>query len=378
VDVEGTHSTAALAQLLKAPVVLVLSACKVTRTVAATVVGCQHLAPGAAVRGVILNQIASSRHESSARQAVEELAGVPVLGVIPRLHQNPLPERHLGLLPPQEHARSAALGAELARIAEEHLDLRRLLELAQAAPELERAAPDAAKETAHQGPGVPAPPVSARVGVFFDSAFTFYYPENLEALEAAGAELVLLSGLRERGLPDVDALYLGGGFPETHAAELAANVALKQEVYRAAERGMPIYAECGGLIYLSRSLRVGGERHSMAGVLPVDLELLPRPQGHGYVELRVDHANPFFAEGQVLRGHEFHYTRICGGEAVATAFDVRRGTGCGAARDGVMHRNVVGSYTHLHATGAPEWAPALVRCASSFREKKKECMNSNI
>jgi cobyrinic acid a,c-diamide synthase len=361
-DAAGTHSTAALARLLRAPVLLVASAAKVTRTVAAPVLGCLRLEPDLTVAGVVLNRVSSSRHQEQARRAVEELCGVPVLGCLPRLDENLIPGRHLGLLPPEEHPEADATVSRLAALAREHLDLPRILEAARRAPPLP-SRPGAAQEDT-----ISPAAVKVRVGVFRDSAFTFYYPENLEALEAAGAELCFISPLEDGALPGVDALYIGGGFPETHAARLAGNQALHAAVRRAAQAGLPIYAECGGLIFLSRSLHVEGREHRMAGVLPVELELCARPQGHGYVQLSVDTENPFFPVGTELRGHEFHYTRLReGAELPPSAFRVLRGSGCGGGRDGLFHRNVIGGYTHLHALGAPQWAPGLVRLAGQAR-----------
>jgi cobyrinic acid a,c-diamide synthase len=212
-----------------------------------------------------------------------------------------------------------------------------------------------------------------RIGVFSDSAFTFYYPENLEALSAAGAEIVRVSGLADNGLPsNLDGLYLGGGFPETHVRQLSANEELHRQLREAAESGMPMYAECGGLIYLARSLTCEDERYPMAGVLPIEVELHPRPQGHGYVEAVVDRPNPFFPEGVALRGHEFHYTsiRVSDGDEVATALRLSRGTGALGGRDGIVYKNVLAGYTHLHALGVPLWAPSLVSRAAAYADRR--------
>jgi cobyrinic acid a,c-diamide synthase len=206
-----------------------------------------------------------------------------------------------------------------------------------------------------------------RIGYLCDRAFSFYYPENLEALEAAGAELVPVSSLLPNALPGgLDALYIGGGFPETHGATLAANTELLGSVRAAAAAGMPIWAECGGLMALSQAIRWRGDRWPMAGVLPFEVEVLARPQGHGYTVLRVDRPNPFLPVGTELRGHEFHYSRIAEGQRPETACAVLRGAGCYHGRDGVVAGNVWAGYTHLHATGAPEGAPALVRAARNW------------
>jgi len=362
-DLEGTHSTASLARLLGAPVILVVNAKKVTRTVAAVVAGCKVLEPEVNLAGVVLNRVAGPRHEALVRGAVEKLAGVEVVGAIPKLKgDHPLPDRHLGLVTPAEH--EGVKGAEgiLRETAEEFLDLDRILEIARAAPELDG-----------YGHGHAPGPTDheVRIGYFSDSAFTFYYPDNLEALEAAGAETVPINSLEDPTLPeDLDGLYLGGGFPETHAARLAGNASLMRSVREAVEAGMPVFAECGGMIYLSRGLEHEGTRYPMAGVLPMELEMCKRPQGHGYMELLVEQENPIFPVGEVLRAHEFHYTRVVPGtgDELEFAYRVRRGKGTLNGLDGVVYKNVVAGYAHLHALGTPQWAPALVGRAACYRE----------
>jgi len=355
------HSTAALARALDAPVLLVLDVTKVTRTAAAIVAGCRTLEPGLRLAGVVANRIGGSRHAREVRRAIEETTGVPVLGAIPRLGgHTPLPDRHLGLVPPEEHGRMEEVVDRLAGALGEHVDLGALLDLARSAPAMEGRA----------DPVPPPPRPGVRIGVFRDSAFTFYYPENLEALEAHGAEVVPVSALEDPGLPDVDLLYLGGGFPETHAAALAGNRPMLESVRRAASRGLPVYAECGGLIYLARSVRFEGRRAELSGVLDVDVEVAAKPQGHGYAEMVVREENPFFAPGTVLRGHEFHYSRIEAPDAPRFAFDVRKGVGSMDRRDGIVAGNVLASWLHLHALGCPDWAPALVERARRYAESR--------
>jgi cobyrinic acid a,c-diamide synthase len=357
-------------------VVLVVNSAKVTRTVAAVVLGCQRLDPDLEIAGVVLNRVAGTRHETLIRRAVETICGVDVVGVIPRLETDLLPSRHLGLVPPEARQGLAELEARLLSVARDHLALDRLLAIAAHAPALAVEPRPDEQPTSDKACGFKGEPGDgsqtdrrsrARIGVFSDSAFTFYYPDNLEALEAAGAELVWISALRDTTLPQVDALYLGGGFPESHAVRLAENRSLHHELRQVADAGMPIYAECGGMIYLARSLTVEGKTHAMAGVLPIDLELFKRPQGHGYVELRVDQPNPFFDLETTLRGHEFHYTRIVGDSPPPlSVFEVKRGTGCGGGRDGLLKGNVLAAYTHLHAGGTPQWAVGLVNRARQW------------
>jgi len=360
-DARGTHSTAELAKALQAPVILVINVTKVTRTVAALVLGCQKLDPAVWFGGVILNQIARPRHESVIRQAVESACELPVLGAIPKCASaDLLPSRHLGLVTPQEHPDPDALARRLLAFVDGHLDIPRLLAISRRAPPCE--AP----------PPAPIEPPSAGgvvVGYLTDSAFCFYYPENLEALRAAGARLVPISPLVAAEVPpDVDALYIGGGFPETHARRLADNAGFLASLRRRAREGLPIYAECGGLMLLSRAIVWQGAKYPMAAVLPFEVEVCPSPQGHGYIELTVDRANPFFPTGTRLRGHEFHYSRISlDGEAPATACSVSRGVGCFFGRDAVVAGNVWAGYAHLHALATPEWAQAIVQAAASAK-----------
>lgn len=360
-DAAGTHSTAGLAERLGAPVILVVDVTKVTATAAAWVEGCRRLAPGVDLRGAILNRVAGERHGRVARQAIEAL-GVEVLGAVPRIRgDDPLPDRHLGLVTPEEHGRLAGMLERLADVAQAHLDIDRLLEVALSAPALERSVETRASSG---GPEV-------RVGVFRDSAFTFYYPDNLEALEREGARLVDVSALEDPGLPDVDALLIGGGFPETHASSLSSNKSLLSDVRRSAEAGLPVYAECGGLMYLARELTWKGRTYPMAGVLPFAVAMHERPQGHGYARARVDGPNPFLDVGTEIRGHEFHYSSPAPGAApCVTAYAVERGTGCFEGRDAASCKNVLAAYIHLHARGCPEWAPGIVRAALRYREEK--------
>jgi cobyrinic acid a,c-diamide synthase len=356
-DARGTHSTAELAKALQAPVVLVVNATKVTRTAAALVLGCQRLDPDVRIAGVVVNRVSGARHERIVREAIESVCGIPVLGVVPRLGAGMLlPTRHLGLVTPREHPQRGLLAQDLAGLVAAHLDFDRLMAIA------------------CQQPPVAMPPVPLReppagdgltIGYLDDAAFSFYYPENLEALQAAGARLVAISALTSASLPDgLDALYIGGGFPETHAETLSGNSSFLASIRRAARAGLPVYAECGGLMLLSRTLTWRGAKYEMSGVLGFDVEVCDVPQGHGYTEILVDTANPFFPIGTLLRGHEFHYSRmVLDDDVPSTACAVHRGTGCFPGRDAVVTANVWAAYTHLHAIGTPQWARAILSVA---------------
>jgi len=361
-DSRGTHSTAELAKLLQAPVILILDCTKVTRTLAAMVLGCQRMDPGVDIRGVILNQVARSRHEKILRASIEETCDLPVLGAVPRMDDFPFPERHLGLTPPQEHRWVSRALERAAEVAEKYLDLHQLWKIAESAPPC-RWEPEEHENRLRAGAERPV------IGILRDSAFQFYYPENLQALADRGASLVEVSAVREKELPALDALYIGGGFPETHAEQLAENPFFRNALREAIEKGLPVYAECGGLMYLGKSLTMDTRSYPMVGALPVSFSMEKRPQGHGYTLLEVERDNPFYAVGRVLKGHEFHYSRVLSLEEgrVHFAFRVKRGSGIKEKQDGLCYRNVLATYSHIHALGCEEWADGLIRKAMESR-----------
>ncbi len=380
INTEGLTSTAELAKLLDLPVILCLDATKATRTMAAVVMGCTHFDSAVKIKGVIFNHVAGARHEKILRDSIEHHCGIPVIGAIPKLRQQIFPERHMGLVPTYEHQWAQDAAGSIAELAEKHLDMTAIVEMA-----VRRSSGVGATAPEPPGgnifppaplPAVPAPqprdsdrPV---IGIIRDSAFQFYYPENLEALVHAGADLVITSPLFEDNLPQVDALYIGGGFPETHAARLAKNVTYREQLRRLADMGLPIYAECGGLMFLGETLELDEGSYAMAGVLPIRFGFCKRPQGHGYATVRVTKPNPFFALGQTLKGHEFHYSKVLNDHLAEDqlAFDMIRGAGIVSGRDGLCRHNVLATYLHIHALGTPQWAPALVSQARRFRHQK--------
>lgn len=362
VDAEGRYSTAELAKSLGLPVLLVVDCTKTTRTVAALVLGCKHLDPGVRICGVILNRVGTARHEKIIRQAVEQITGIPVLGAFPRSGQDIFPQRHLGVTPCPEHAAADQAVETLAARAEQYLDL----------AGVEKAMTALAGVPA-EGPG----PVTfladkVRIGVLRDAAFQFYYQENLEALASCGAELVEINALAATELPPLDALYIGGGFPETSARALAANSSFRASVRQAAEAGLPIYAECGGLIYLGASMELAGETYPLVGVFPVHFGLMDKPQAHGYTIFSVEGENPFYPQGLEVRGHEFRYSKVLRwqGTGADLVLSMRRGVGFCNGRDGLVHRNVLALYSHVHAVGTPQWAPAFVAKARKCRKER--------
>lgn len=425
-DVAGSCSTAELSRILSCPILLSVNCTKMTRTAAALVRGVTTFESGLHFAGVVLNQVGSARHEGLVRKAIEEYTDLRVLGALPRLEENPLPERHMGIascgdaLSPMARAVLDRLGAFVA----EHVDLEAVLAVARAADGAEPLAASAEPFwTSGEMPSVPCPATGAsvravaveaprgegvdpgrdaavrpRIGYVRDSALWFYYEENLEALERAGAELVRLElvGARARCWPELrgaasndspsgvlDGLYLGGGFPEDCAADLSASPHLRTLAAWAAA-GMPIYAECGGFMLLARGIERDGRLWPMSGIFPVVAQFCGKPQGLGYVRGTVVAENPYFPQGMELLGHEFHYSR-CRWEGAAPphALRLRKGQGMGretakkssealvAALDGLTFRNVWASYTHIFAPATACWAHNFTAAARRFAQERQ-------
>ena len=368
-DVEGSCSTARLAGLLQIPVVLIIDCTKMTRTVAAIVAGCQNFEPGLKLSGVILNRTAGQRHRNILQKSIEAYTDVPVLGALPKIDPDPIPERHMGLVSNREFVGVDETLNFLARIVEESTDLDRLWQVAASAPSV----------TGRVEPLWPAarPEPKVTIGYVNDAALWFYYQENLDALRMAGAELVELSLLSPEAWPEIHGLYLGGGFPEVLAKALSGNAAVLNRIRDLAGAGLPIYAECGGFMYLGKSLAYADKTHSMAGVFEVGTRVCPKPMGLGYVEAEVVLENPFHPKGETLQGHEFHYSE-CYCECPESGpgegdfcLRMQRGRGIRGNRDGLVFKNTFASYTHIHALGAPWWAPNFTAAAEAFQRKEQ-------
>ena len=352
---------------LSAPIILVLNAARMSRSAAAMVSGYQNFEPDTWIAGVILNHIAHGRHEAKLRQAIETYCGIPVLGTFPRDEKVLIPDRHLGLIPRGENNQLVTAIDACRSAAEDFVDLHALMKIARSAPPVEAGF---AESPDIQQP-VLSPQPRVRIGVIRDRAFTFYYPENLEALARAGAELMFVDAFTDVSLPDVHALVIGGGFPELFMDELAANQSFMKSIYNAVQTGLPVYAECGGLMYLSRGISWRGNRKKFVNVLPYDVIMEDYPQGHGYVTAKVTGENPFFPLGTVLRGHEFHHSKVVNLEtSLPTVYQLERGNGIFPKRDAFVYKNVLAAYTHLHADGAPAWASGLVRQAKEYASER--------
>lgn len=340
-------SSAEMAKLLGLPVVLVMDAGAMARSAAALIHGFASFDPELRIAGVILNNVGGEAHAEMIREAVTK--SVPILGAIPRVPDLAVPERHLGLHLPHEARRDYV--QTLTSIVEEHIDIAALLQ----AGRMARPTPP---------PPTASVPPKVRVGVARDEAFCFYYPENLELLQQAGAELVEFSPIRDPLPGDLDGLYIGGGYPELHAAELAANHGATHAVRDFCEHGGPVYAECGGLMYLGQTLQLDDSTYELCGALPLGTRM-PAGLSIGYVE--VNTTGGIFDEGQTARGHLFHHSQIIGKPAVDRCYTVRSARG-GTSDEGYAAGNVLASYIHLHFSSAPEMSAAFTARCHAYRE----------
>lgn len=367
----GICSTSHVCRILQCPVLLCVDCAKSTRTMAAILNGLVNFEPGLQFAGVILNRTGSSRHESSLTAAIDANTDLKILGILPRLEKQVLPERHMGI---------ASFGPQLDESMEQTLDF--LAQYVASNCDLD-AILDCARETpalsAFTGPDEISEPESCAIGVVRDEALWFYYPENLAALEKAGARLVFLSLLENSAencanWQKIDGLYLGGGFPEDLPGQISASPYLEL-IREYAAQGMPVYAECGGLIILCKSLAKDGRVWPMANVFPCSATWQSRPQGLGYVEATVRASNPWHKAGQKLRGHEFHYSACTWEkEPLNTALALSRGAGIytnevGESFDALLKNNVWASYTHIFAPANPDWAKNFVSLAVAHGAK---------
>jgi cobyrinic acid a,c-diamide synthase len=350
-----TGSTAEIAKFIRAPVVLVVNARSLAKSAAAHVLGFKMLDPEVRIAGVVLNNLSGDRHRRKAVEAVESLTGIEVVGTIERQTER-LPERHLGLVTMDEAGDARALMAMMEDLVAE-VDVERLKDIARSAPSMEVST--ASPFEAEEDKGV-------TIAVPRDRSFCFYYQENIESMEAAGARVVTFRPTEGDRLPDCDAVYMGGGYPEVHAGQLATNHDFLEGLKQMSEDGMLVYGECGGLMVMCRSINTFGQVHKMAGIFGTQATLTDERQGLAYVRARGTNDNFLFPETEI-RAHEFHYSRLNPVPPGPYGFHVHRGTGIGGAMDGIMVRHSMGTYMHQHALANPSWGMSMVRAAGKYK-----------
>jgi cobyrinic acid a,c-diamide synthase len=367
---DDAGSTAHVARILDAPVVLVLDVRAMARSAAAVVQGMRDFEPGVHLAGVILNRVGSEGHARMVKEAIEENVGVPVVGYLPRDETLNLPERHLGLIPTLEPGRWHAWLETVREKIAATVDLERVVELARAAPPLPTPTP--ILSASPNGGG--AQGKGCIIAIARDAAFNFIYEENLDLLRAAGAEIAFFSPLHDPTLPDgAGALYLSGGFPEIYAAQLAGNESLRNEIGAAFRAGLPIYAECGGLMYLTQEIvDAQGARFPMVGILPGRSEMTQRLT-LGYRVARARSENWLWRAGETIRGHEFHYSVWENRPAdLMPAYELLPSEFQPQARvEGACVNNTIASYVHLHFLAQPNLAQRFVRAAATVNRERQ-------
>jgi len=355
-------STAQMAKWLGLPVLLVVDVRAMARSAAALVKGFATFDPDLTLAGVVLNRLSGPSHLGHLQEALAVLPGLRCFGGLPREGTVAIPERHLGLVTAEDHPLDTDSLTALADLVETHINLD---DLWQSIPQVSGPPPLMSASSA----AAPVRPV--RLGVARDQAFCFYYPENLAWLQYFGADLVEFSPLADNRLPPgLHGLYLGGGYPELYAERLAANTGLKDDLQQAARSGLPIYAECGGLMYLSEELQdISGKHHALVGVLPLRIRMLPRLKSLGYREVRLAADTLLGPVGTTLRGHEFHYSEIVGTTSgLTTVYQVAPRRGGERRSEGYAWKNVLASYLHLHFGSNPQAARAFIQACRAFQE----------
>ncbi|VAW65378.1 Protein similar to cobyrinic acid a,c-diamide synthetase clustered with dissimilatory sulfite reductase [hydrothermal vent metagenome] len=368
-NLDGSNSNAALASLLKAPVILVLDARGMTRGIAPLILGYQAFDTDVNIAGVILNQLGGSRHESKLHAVIEHYTDVEVIGSV---YKNPalcIDERHLGLMPSNEDDSADAKIRQISDIIKDQVDLNLLRTIASEAPALPNV-----KSTLRESIHICS---ALKIGIVRNDVFGFYYPGDLDAIQKTGAELINIDTLREQTLPEVDGLFIGGGFPETRIRELEANQSMRTQIKQALDNGLPCYAECGGLMYLSRSLSWQEQQGEMVGFIPADCVMHSTPQGRGYIKLEETAHHPWAqykpSPEPVVAGHEFHYSALENLDpGLKFAYKVKRGAGINGEHDGIIINNTLANYAHLRETTANHWAQRFIQFVQHCKHSEQE------
>lgn len=352
--IEDVGSTASIAKALNAPVILILNARSLVKSAAAVVLGFKNLDPTIDICGVILNMVKNANHYLKTKEAVETLTNTPVIGGITRNDAIKVEDRHLGLVPAVERENILKSIDQWGETIKENIDLDALISIMKDSGGLPEGREELWKVENSK---------RVKIGVAMDEVFTFYYRDNLDALEANHADLVYFSPIHDEQIPDVDGLYLGGGYPEIFAGELEANQSMRNSVKKFHQDEKPIYAECGGLMYLTRSIN----NRKMCDVFDYPSVMTKKPQALSYSISRAIEDNIVVNKGEVFRGHEFHYSRVnLNGDEPAFAFEMLRGRGINDGKDGLMAKNTVASYIHTHVAACPYFASNFARSAGEL------------
>ena len=366
-ELDGSNSNAALAKLTQTPVVLVIDTRGISRGIAPLLLGYEAFDPDVNIAGVILNQVGGPRHESKLRSVVEHYTDIPVVGAVHRHEDLELTERHLGLVPSNEAKLAASRIESIKKHVAEQVDLEKIIAIANSAPELPKG---------QNNDTLTITPVETpmRLGIICDAAFGFYYADDLDTVKSYGVEIVEIDALHDQKLPNIDGLFIGGGFPETHLKSLHENKTFRDSIHAAIENGLPTYAECGGLMYLCRNIQWNDKDYDMVGIIPATAKMHAKPQGRGYIQLKQSNAHPWIDAktntDTIIPAHEFHYSDITPLPADSLfAFEVKRGTGINGEHDGYVYKNLLACYAHQRHTAANPWIKDFIHFVQACKNK---------
>lgn len=365
-DLDGSNSNAALAILTQTPVVLVINVQGMTRGIAPLILGYQAFEKNINIAGVILNQYRGLRHEEKLKAVIEHYTDVPVIGAVQHNSALEITERHLGLVPSNESQLVEKKIEQIRQQITEQVDIDAIIAIAKKAQKPETPTLAVSIQASHNE--------KVTIGIIRDAAFGFYYPDDLISLENNGAELITINALTDTTLPDLDGLFIGGGFPESHLEQLSNNKSLRTEIKNAIDNGLPTYAECGGLMYLTRSINWNNNQSEMVGIIPADCKMHKRPQGRGYVQLQEteDALWPDKMTEQIIPAHEFHYSALYNIDPdLKYAYNIKRGTGINGKNDGLIYKNLLANYTHLRDTSRHHWTQRFIRFVSQIKNTAK-------
>ncbi len=361
VDLSGCDSNAQLAKITRTPVIMVIDTNGMTRGIAPLLLGYQKFDPDVNIAGVILNKVGGTRHEGKLHAAVKAYTDLPVFGAVWRSADLSVDERHLGLITPQETTRWQDHVARVESNVSSSIELNALKEIASRAP-----------ETAWSKPKTVRPGFSdLKVGIARDAAFGFYYPDDLEAFETSGAQIVFFDTMSSKKLPEIDCLFIGGGFPETQMEALSDNTNLRDDIRNKVNAGLPTYAECGGLMYLCKSIRWEDRRSPMCGVFGANISMCKKPQGRGYIEFTSTRHHPWPPSRTSVKAHEFHYAKLDQiPENACFAQNLSRGSGINGNSDGLVKINTLATFSHQRNTQSNPWIEDFLRFAQEIKTRR--------
>lgn len=358
IDYLGTGSTAEIAKIINSPILFVLPVQRITRSCAALIKGYVEFDREIDIKGVILNKVARDRQKNLIINALKHYNLPDVLASFPKDDKRlSIPDRHLGLIPAKERLELNSVIDRFADAVDEYMNWDLFFDIAKESAELSsKLCDDMTRYDLLSG---------TKIGILQDISFSFYYPEVFDFLKMSGVKIEIINSLTDKRLPEIDVLYIGGGFPEVFAKELEENDSLRRSIKEFGENNNPIYAECGGLMYLSDFIENEGSKYNMVGLLPFGIHMDKKPVGHGYEEVEIFEENPFFPTGKRIRGHEFHHSSVSINRSADIKFSMKvlRGNGIMNKLDGVVYKRVMASYLHIHPLGFKDFIADLLRSA---------------